>query len=81
MKQLQGTVIRVNDEHTAKVEVSRQWKHPVYKKYVKRTKSYLADIPSGVSVRSGDEVPLWTSCAYRSGSASRIVYYPEKREA
>lgn len=78
MKQLQGIVVRVNDARTAKVEVARQWKHPVYKKYVKRTKNYLVDIPSGMEVTVGDEVTL-TTCPPVSKRKTFVI--TEKKEA
>lgn len=40
MKILQGKVIGLNTQNTAKVEVSRLWKHPLYQKSVNRSKSY-----------------------------------------
>ena len=78
MKQLQGIVVRVNDEHTVKVEVARQWKHPVYKKFVKRTKNYLVDVPSGMELAVGDEVVM-TSCPPVSKRKTFVI--TEKKEA
>lgn len=39
-KQLTGTITSLAQAKTARVEVERQWQHPLYKKRVKRTKSY-----------------------------------------
>ena len=72
MKQLQGTVIRVNDQRTAKVQVERQWMHPKYKKYVKRTKNYLVDIPSGIEVVAGNHVTL-VPCAPVSKNKTLVI--------
>ncbi len=58
MKQLQATVVRVNDAKTVKVEVEHNWQHPVYKKYVKRTKNYLCGLAEGVTVEVGDQVMI-----------------------
>lgn len=41
MKLFQGTVTSTNMQKTIKVEVTRNAKHPLYKKIVKSTKSYL----------------------------------------
>ena len=41
MKNFTGTVTSTNMTHTASVEVTRRWLHPIYKKTVKRTKNYL----------------------------------------
>ncbi len=78
MKQLQGIVIRVNDQRTAKVQVERQWMHPKYKKYVKRTKNYLVDIPSGMEVAAGNEVTL-VPCAPVSKNKNLVI--TQKKEA
>ncbi len=40
MKTLQGTIIALKTAQTAQVSVERQWQHPLYKKQVRRTKSY-----------------------------------------
>jgi small subunit ribosomal protein S17 len=58
MKTMQGTVIRVIDPKTVKVEVSRSWQHPLYKKYVKRTKYYLCGMAEGLEVAVGEEVSI-----------------------
>ena len=57
MKTMQGKVIKVIDAKTAKVEVARNWQHPVYKKYVKRTQNYLVDA-TGQTLAIGDEVVI-----------------------
>lgn len=57
MKTMQGTVTRVIDAKTAKVEVARNWQHPVYKKYVKRTQNYLVD-STGYELAVGDTVVM-----------------------
>ncbi len=58
MKSLQGTVVRINDARTVKVEVERSWQHPKYKKYVKRTKSYLCGVAEGLELTVGDLVSI-----------------------
>ncbi len=40
-KQLQGKVIALSANKTVKVEIERQWQHPLYKKSVKRSKNYM----------------------------------------
>lgn len=61
MKSLTGVVLRVNDPKTIKVEVSFNWQHPIYKKYVKRTKGFLCGLAEGVQVEVGDQVVLQES--------------------
>lgn len=58
MKTMQGIVARVIDPKTVKVEVSRNWQHPLYKKYVKRTKFYLCGIAEGLELALGEEVSI-----------------------
>lgn len=78
MATLQGTIVRINDEHTAKVEVERMWKHPMYKKYVKRTKKYLVDVPKGMKLAVGDQVDI-TAC--RPVSKNKKFVISGKQEA
>ncbi len=40
MKTLQGIVTSLKNKQTATVTVTRSWQHPLYKKYVKRSKKY-----------------------------------------
>ncbi len=60
MKVMQGTVTSAKSAKTATVTVVRQWQHPVYKKYVKRTKKYACHIDM-VEVKEGDIVTI-TEC-------------------
>jgi len=60
-KTLQGTVVNVIDTKTVKVEVERNWQHPIYKKYVKRTKNYLAHVADGMTLEVGDTVVMTES--------------------
>ncbi len=41
MKVLQGTITSLKTPQTARVLVERKWQHPLYKKFVKRSKNYL----------------------------------------
>lgn len=58
MKTMQGIIIRVNDAKTVKVEVARNWQHPLYQKFVKRTKSYLCGVTEGLELAMGDKVVI-----------------------
>ncbi len=55
MKALQGTIIKVTDPKTVSVLVTRKWQHPLYKKYVKRTKKYNCD-SQDFKLKPGDTV-------------------------
>jgi len=44
MKTLQGIVVSLKNTQTAVVLVERSWMHPIYKKYVKRSKKYACQV-------------------------------------
>ncbi len=60
MKTLNGIITSLAKEKTATVEVARQWKHPLYKKYVKRSKKYSAHIGE-LNLEIGDKVVIQES--------------------
>lgn len=78
MKTLTGIVTRVADSRTAKVEVARNWQHPLYKKYVKRTKSYLVDVPAEFQLAVGDEVAIQECAPVSKTKTFKVV---EKRSS
>jgi small subunit ribosomal protein S17 len=57
MKTIQGTVISAKTPNTAIVSVVRKWQHPLYKKFVKRTKSYACHV-EGIEIKEGDVVTI-----------------------
>jgi len=56
-RQLTGTVLSSKMNKTAVVEVTRRFAHPVYKKFVSKTKKYYADDPSNLT-KPGDTVRI-----------------------
>jgi small subunit ribosomal protein S17 len=52
---LQGTVVSDKSHKTVIVAVERRFKHPVYKKFIKRTKRYAAHDEAN-ACKSGDIV-------------------------
>lgn len=52
-----GTVLTSKMNKTAVVEVTRRFAHPVYKKFVSKTKKYYADDPSNLT-KPGDIVRI-----------------------
>lgn len=76
MKTLSGIVTRIADAKTAKVVVSRSWQHPLYKKYVKRTKNYLVDVPAEIQLEVGNEVVIAECAPVSKTKTFRVV---EKR--
>ena len=56
-KQLVGQVLESNMEKTAVVRVDRRFSHPVYRKYVTRSKKYYAHDPQN-KCNPGDKVRI-----------------------
>lgn len=60
MKTVQGTVVSLKNAQTASVLVEWQWQHPVYKKFVKRSKKYACHV-TDLKLEVGDLVNI-TEC-------------------
>tara|TARA_Y100000814_G_C12167023_1_gene346525 strand:+ start:348 stop:608 length:261 start_codon:yes stop_codon:yes gene_type:complete len=56
-KQLIGIVVSDSMDKTVVVKTSRKFPHPIYKKYIKRTKKYYAHDPQNLC-EIGDEVQI-----------------------
>lgn len=56
MKSIIGIVMSTKMSKTATVKVERHWRHPLYKKIVRKSKKYLVDDELGVRV--GDKVRI-----------------------
>ena len=54
---LSGTITKANNKKTVIVEVERTFKHPIYKKYIKRSKKYHAHDETD-ALRVGDKVMI-----------------------
>ena len=52
---LSGTISKAASKKTVVVEVERTFKHPIYKKYIKRSKKYHAHDETD-ALRVGDKV-------------------------
>ena len=52
---LSGTICKATNKKTVVVEVKRTFKHPIYKKYIKRSKKYHAHDETD-ALRVGDKV-------------------------
>ena len=61
MKSLTGKVVSLKNQQTAVVEVENHFQHPLYKKYLTRTKKYACQLDEGVSLTLGQEVEI-VSC-------------------
>ena len=54
---MQGVVVSDKMEKTVVVNVERRFKHPLYKKYIKRSKKYVAHDESN-ACKEGDRVSI-----------------------
>ena len=54
---LSGTICKAKNKKTVVVEVERTFKHPIYKKYIKRSKKYHAHDETD-ALRVGDKVMI-----------------------
>ena len=61
MKSFTGKVVSLKNRQTAVVEVENHFQHPLYKKYLTRTKKYACQLDEGVSLTLGQEVEI-VSC-------------------
>jgi len=55
MKTIQGTITSLKAANTARVKIVRNWQHPLYKKYVKRSKNFACHY-EGMDLHEGDAV-------------------------
>ncbi len=55
MKQLTGEVTSTKMQKSCTVKTERFWRHPLYKKAIRKTKSYLVD-SDNLKVKEGDRV-------------------------
>ena len=54
---LSGTICKATNKKTVVVEVERTFKHPIYKKYIKRSKKYHAHDETD-ALKIGDKVMI-----------------------
>ena len=76
-RQLIGNVIPSKMDKTVVVQVARRFPHPVYQKYVTRTKKYYAHDPQGECF-PGDLVRIVESKALSKLKRWRIVSIEQK---
>ncbi len=57
MKILQGTITSLAATNTARVKVVRNWQHPLYQKFVKRSKNYACHYEN-MELAIGDAVSI-----------------------
>ena len=76
-RQLVGNVIPSKMDKTVVVQVARRFPHPVYRKYVTRTKKYYAHDPEG-QCSPGDTVRIEESKPLSKLKRWRVVTIEQK---
>ena len=76
-RQLVGRVVPSKMEKTAVIQVSRRFPHPVYTKYVTRSKKYYAHDPKGMC-SPGDVVRIVESRPMSKLKRWRVIEIEQK---
>lgn len=71
-KTLSGVIVSTKMKKTVVVEVERRVKHPVYGKYLRRHKRYLAHDEAGQH-REGDRVTIVETKPYSRRTTFRVL--------
>ncbi|MBQ6435970.1 30S ribosomal protein S17 [bacterium] len=79
MKSLTGRVVSLKNKQTAVVEVENHFQHPLYKKYLTRTKKYACQLDEGTTLTLGQEVTI-VSCRPVSKTKHFKVVTPASKE-
>lgn len=77
MKTIQGTITSLKAAQTARVKVVRNWQHPLYKKYVKRSKNFACHYEN-LELHVGDEVLIEETRPISKTKHFRVVSKVEK---
>ena len=70
---LQGTVVSSAGDKTVVVRVERRLKHPVYKKFIRRSKKYAAHDPEN-RCKPGDVVRIRESRPHSKTKTWEVVF-------
>ena len=74
---LQGVVVSAKQDKTVVVSVERQVMHPVYKKFVKKSKKFAAHDENN-QCKEGDLVSIVESRPYSKTKTWTVIYNNEK---
>ena len=80
MKTLQGTITSLAANKTARVNVTRLWQHPLYKKYVKRSKNYACHV-EGLKLQEGDKVEIQECKPISKTKRFKVIKVIDREEA
>lgn len=79
MKTLTGTVVSLKNQNTALVEVENRYQHPLYKKFLRKSKKYACQVESGLTLTLGQQVTI-ASCRPVSKTKAFKVLAPQTKE-
>jgi len=77
MKTIQGKITSLKTAQTASVLVETKWQHPIYKKYVKRSKKYACHYQD-MKLKVGDEVVIKETRPYSKTKTFAIAQVVNK---
>lgn len=69
---LEGIVVSDKMDKSIVVKVERYVKHPIYKKFIKRSKKYIAHDENNIA-KSGDKVSILESKPYSKNKKWEII--------
>ncbi len=78
MKTLTGNIVSLANKNTALVEVINRFKHPLYQKYLRRSKKYACHVDSGLELALGDTVTI-VPCRPMSKTKTYRVVVPQTK--
>lgn len=75
MKSIKGQVVSLKNVQTAIIKVERMWRHPLYKKAVKRSKRYACHVEPQMynELKLGDIVSISTSRPLSASKHFKVV--------
>ncbi len=79
-RQLVGLVLPSKMENTTIVQITRRVAHPIYKKFVSKTKKYYADDPTNIA-QEGDTVRIIETRPLSKLKRWRLVEITKKAES
>lgn len=80
MKSLTGRVVSLKNKQTAVVEVENHFQHPLYKKYLTRTKKYACQLDEGATLTLGQEVEIVSCRPVSKTKHFKVVTTTEKKK-
>ena len=80
MKSLTGKVVSLKNQQTAVVEVENHFQHPLYKKYLTRSKRYACETEHPDTLSLGQEVDIVSCRPISKTKHFRVVESNDQKE-